>query len=283
MLTFYDVRCSCSFISKETEVLMCQRTSAFLWLCSVTVFNICHLQVRSAARKRFHRWQEQHSIRARMTQAMSIPTSPSRVSFHSIKQSTSLWKRKPALSYCELWEQPPGVIVILLCRFSGLHWNTFWAGQSDWAGNRLHQSPKPLERRNRDFLEKQMWTEGGCCRNPNMRGLWIKRCSWPSCSVWPGVSGWMYRTLCSSVSFSFFNTFSSSSWEFVALDWAGVHPCGRHTQAESLGVVIFIPNFTVFKLLQSGLVLFFFLFYFDALVFWVWCSCVIPTSPPGKC
>lgn len=48
-------------------------------------------QVRSAVRKRFHRWQEQHSIRARMTQAMSIPTSPSRVSFHSIKQSTSLW------------------------------------------------------------------------------------------------------------------------------------------------------------------------------------------------
>ncbi|XP_013870274.1 corticotropin-releasing factor receptor 1 isoform X3 [Austrofundulus limnaeus] len=47
-------------------------------------------QVRSAVRKRFHRWQEQHSIRARMTQAMSIPTSPSRVSFHSIKQSTSL-------------------------------------------------------------------------------------------------------------------------------------------------------------------------------------------------
>uniref|UniRef100_A0A3P8VRF3 Corticotropin releasing hormone receptor 1 n=1 Tax=Cynoglossus semilaevis TaxID=244447 RepID=A0A3P8VRF3_CYNSE len=46
--------------------------------------------VRSAVRKRFHRWQEQHSIRARMTQAMSIPTSPSRVSFHSIKQSTSL-------------------------------------------------------------------------------------------------------------------------------------------------------------------------------------------------
>ncbi|XP_058477587.1 corticotropin-releasing factor receptor 1-like isoform X2 [Solea solea] len=57
----------------------------------VSVF-YCFLnsEVRSAARKRFHRWQEQHSIRARMTQAMSIPTSPSRVSFHSIKQSTSL-------------------------------------------------------------------------------------------------------------------------------------------------------------------------------------------------
>ncbi|XP_014824851.1 PREDICTED: corticotropin-releasing factor receptor 1-like [Poecilia mexicana] len=57
----------------------------------VSVF-YCFLnsEVRSAVRKRFHRWQEQHSIRARMTQAMSIPTSPSRVSFHSIKQSTSI-------------------------------------------------------------------------------------------------------------------------------------------------------------------------------------------------
>lgn len=255
MLTFYDVRCNCSFISKETEVLMCQRTSAFIWLCSVTVFNICHLQVRSAARKRFHRWQEQHSIRARMTQAMSIPTSPSRVSFHSIKQSTSLWKRKPALSYCELWEQPPGVIVILLCRFSGLHWNTFWAGQSDWAGNRLHQSPKPPERRNRDFLEKQMWTEGGCCRNPNMRGLWIKRCSWPSCFVWPGVSGWMYRTLCSSVSFSFFNTFSSGqSWSpslwTTHSGWV-LRCCNFHPKFHSFQVI------TVW----FGPVLFYFLFW----------------------
>ncbi|XP_077595375.1 corticotropin-releasing factor receptor 1-like [Stigmatopora nigra] len=57
----------------------------------VSVF-YCFLnsEVRSAARKRFRRWQEQHSVRARMTQAASIPTSPSRVSFHSIKQSTSL-------------------------------------------------------------------------------------------------------------------------------------------------------------------------------------------------
>ncbi|XP_077406588.1 corticotropin-releasing factor receptor 1 isoform X11 [Vanacampus margaritifer] len=57
----------------------------------VSVF-YCFLnsEVRSAARKRFHRWQEQHSIRPRMTQAVSIPTSPSRVSFHSIKQSTPL-------------------------------------------------------------------------------------------------------------------------------------------------------------------------------------------------
>ncbi|XP_067100660.1 corticotropin-releasing factor receptor 1-like isoform X1 [Osmerus mordax] len=57
----------------------------------VSVF-YCFLnsEVRSAVRKRWHRWQEQHSIRARMTRAMSIPTSPSRVSFHSMKQSTSL-------------------------------------------------------------------------------------------------------------------------------------------------------------------------------------------------
>lgn len=68
-------------------------------MCSLVVYSRvwCWLQVRSAVRKRFHRWQEQHSIRARMTQAMSIPTSPSRVSFHSIKQSTSIWNEKPAL------------------------------------------------------------------------------------------------------------------------------------------------------------------------------------------
>uniref|UniRef100_A0A8C5RIC3 Corticotropin-releasing factor receptor 1 n=1 Tax=Laticauda laticaudata TaxID=8630 RepID=A0A8C5RIC3_LATLA len=47
-------------------------------------------QVRSAVRKRWHRWQDKHSIRARVARAMSIPTSPTRVSFHSIKQSTAL-------------------------------------------------------------------------------------------------------------------------------------------------------------------------------------------------
>lgn len=48
-------------------------------------------QVRSAVRKRWHRWQDKHSIRARVARAMSIPTSPTRVSFHSIKQSTGVW------------------------------------------------------------------------------------------------------------------------------------------------------------------------------------------------
>lgn len=54
-------------------------------LCSA----LC-LQVRSAIRKRWHRWQDKHSIRARVARAMSIPTSPTRVSFHSIKQSTAV-------------------------------------------------------------------------------------------------------------------------------------------------------------------------------------------------
>uniref|UniRef100_A0A4W4ERU6 Corticotropin-releasing factor receptor 1 n=1 Tax=Electrophorus electricus TaxID=8005 RepID=A0A4W4ERU6_ELEEL len=47
-------------------------------------------QVRSAVRKRWHRWQDKHSIRARVARAMSIPTSPTRVSFHSIKQSSAV-------------------------------------------------------------------------------------------------------------------------------------------------------------------------------------------------
>uniref|UniRef100_A0A2I3HJR3 Corticotropin releasing hormone receptor 1 n=1 Tax=Nomascus leucogenys TaxID=61853 RepID=A0A2I3HJR3_NOMLE len=40
--------------------------------------------------RRWHRWQDKHSIRARVARAMSIPTSPTRVSFHSIKQSTAV-------------------------------------------------------------------------------------------------------------------------------------------------------------------------------------------------
>ncbi|XP_030076944.1 corticotropin-releasing factor receptor 1 [Microcaecilia unicolor] len=57
----------------------------------VSVF-YCFLnsEVRSAVRKRWHRWQDKHSIRARMARAMSIPTSPTRVSFHSIKQSSAI-------------------------------------------------------------------------------------------------------------------------------------------------------------------------------------------------
>ncbi|XP_062388569.1 corticotropin-releasing factor receptor 1-like [Sardina pilchardus] len=57
----------------------------------VSVF-YCFLnsEVRSAARKRWHRWQDKHSFRTRGARAMSIPTSPSRLSFHSIKQSTSV-------------------------------------------------------------------------------------------------------------------------------------------------------------------------------------------------
>ncbi|XP_043910998.1 corticotropin-releasing factor receptor 1-like [Protopterus annectens] len=56
----------------------------------VSVF-YCFLnsEVQSAVRKRWHRWQDKHSIQARVARAMSIPTSPTRVSFHSIKQSSA--------------------------------------------------------------------------------------------------------------------------------------------------------------------------------------------------
>ncbi|XP_025762308.1 corticotropin-releasing factor receptor 1 isoform X4 [Oreochromis niloticus] len=57
----------------------------------VSVF-YCFLnsEVRSAVRKRWIRWQDRHSIRSRAIRATSLPTSPSRVSFHSIKQSSNL-------------------------------------------------------------------------------------------------------------------------------------------------------------------------------------------------
>ncbi|XP_026875472.2 corticotropin-releasing factor receptor 1-like, partial [Electrophorus electricus] len=53
----------------------------------VSVF-YCFLnsEVHSVVRKRCHRWQDKHSIR----RAKSIPTSTSRLSFHSIKQTTSV-------------------------------------------------------------------------------------------------------------------------------------------------------------------------------------------------
>ena len=55
-----------------------------------TLCSAMYPQVRSAIRKRWHRWQDKHSIRARVARAMSIPTSPTRVSCHSIKQSTAV-------------------------------------------------------------------------------------------------------------------------------------------------------------------------------------------------
>ncbi len=48
------------------------------------------LQVRSAVRKRWHRWQDHHSLRIPVPRAMSIPTSPTRISFHSIKQTATV-------------------------------------------------------------------------------------------------------------------------------------------------------------------------------------------------
>uniref|UniRef100_M4AE84 Corticotropin releasing hormone receptor 1 n=1 Tax=Xiphophorus maculatus TaxID=8083 RepID=M4AE84_XIPMA len=57
----------------------------------VSVF-YCFLnsEVRSTVKKRWIRWHDRHSIRSRTVRATSLPTSPSRVSFHSIKQSSNL-------------------------------------------------------------------------------------------------------------------------------------------------------------------------------------------------
>nr|XP_020820133.1 corticotropin-releasing factor receptor 2 isoform X8 [Phascolarctos cinereus] len=57
----------------------------------VSVF-YCFLngEVRAAVRKRWRRWQDHHSLRVRVARAMSIPTSPTRISFHSIKQTATV-------------------------------------------------------------------------------------------------------------------------------------------------------------------------------------------------
>ncbi|KAK2494820.1 hypothetical protein MC885_010749 [Smutsia gigantea] len=47
-------------------------------------------EVRSAVRKRWHRWQDHHSLRVPVARAMSIPTSPMRISFHSVKQTAAV-------------------------------------------------------------------------------------------------------------------------------------------------------------------------------------------------
>uniref|UniRef100_A0A8C9KEA1 Corticotropin releasing hormone receptor 2 n=1 Tax=Panthera tigris altaica TaxID=74533 RepID=A0A8C9KEA1_PANTA len=47
-------------------------------------------EVRSAVRKRWHRWQDHHSLRVPVARATSIPTSPTRISFHSIKQTAAV-------------------------------------------------------------------------------------------------------------------------------------------------------------------------------------------------
>lgn len=47
-------------------------------------------QVRSALKKRWRRWQDHHSLRVPVARAMSIPTSPTRISFHSIKQTAAV-------------------------------------------------------------------------------------------------------------------------------------------------------------------------------------------------
>lgn len=47
-------------------------------------------QVRSAVKKKWHRWQDHHSLRVPRARAVSIPTSPTRISFHSIKQTAAV-------------------------------------------------------------------------------------------------------------------------------------------------------------------------------------------------
>lgn len=145
------------------------RSYSVFYESSDCVLLVCGRQVRSAVRKRFHRWQEQHSIRARMTQAMSIPTSPSRVSFHSIKQSTSLWGREFSfvLVTC-FWE---------LSSFSAtsLEYTETLSepGQGSRARRRerLHQSPKPQEGHYTEFSREKGWGRGG----RTLQTLWNER------------------------------------------------------------------------------------------------------------
>nr|XP_058929559.1 corticotropin-releasing factor receptor 2 isoform X4 [Kogia breviceps] len=47
-------------------------------------------EVRSAVRKKWHRWLDHHSLQVPGARAMSIPTSPTRISFHSIKQTAGV-------------------------------------------------------------------------------------------------------------------------------------------------------------------------------------------------
>ncbi|XP_022439752.1 corticotropin-releasing factor receptor 2 isoform X4 [Delphinapterus leucas] len=47
-------------------------------------------EVRSAVKKKWHRWQDHHSLRVPGARAVSIPTSPTRISFHSIKQTAAV-------------------------------------------------------------------------------------------------------------------------------------------------------------------------------------------------
>lgn len=81
------------------------------------------LQVRSAARKRWHRWQDNHALRVRVARAMSIPTSPTRISFHSIKQTTAVWLFQPArLAWLAPFTQ---IFRKWLCRL----WMSEWASK----------------------------------------------------------------------------------------------------------------------------------------------------------
>lgn len=76
------------------------------------------LQVRSAVRKRWHRWQDNHSLRMRVARAMSIPTSPTRISFHSIKQTTAVWAGEWVHNHRRIWENGLNLAV----KYEQLEW-----------------------------------------------------------------------------------------------------------------------------------------------------------------